>query len=176
MSSVAPSTRRLFLALWPGDFERHLLAELARAISGERASRPASFHLTLVFLGATSVERLACYEQSLSDFTMPLLTLSLDRFGYWPKPRILWLGSSSPLPLLEEVVMDLHRRLQTCGFVPEKRPFSPHITLARKFSGPAPDGPVREPIQWTVNQVVLAESLRQADGTHYRVLARWPRG
>jgi 2'-5' RNA ligase len=173
--SLASSACRLFLALWPGEEERRRLAELAQLISGGRPVKPANMHLTLVFLGDTHAERLLCYEYALSDFTMPSLTLTLDHFGYWPKPRILWLGPSVTPLALKELVIDLNQRLEGCEFTPERRPFSPHITLARKFPGPAPDHLLPEPIHWAVNHIALVESVKQTDSTHYQVLRRWPK-
>ena len=174
--SVTASPRRLFLGLWPSAAEHHRLVEIASTFAGKHAVKPDNLHLTLVFLGATTAERWVCYERVLSDMNVPALTLSLDCLGYWPKPRILWLGTSKPPLALTALVLDLNRRLEGCGFTPERRPFSPHITLARKFPGPAPRDPIREPIAWRVDHVVLAESLRQEDGTHYRVVRRWPEG
>jgi len=121
MCAPTGDERRLFLALWPGDAERRQLAELAAAVAGRRRVRDANLHLTLVFLGATDAARLAAYEAALTDLAVPSLELILDRYGYWPRPRILWLGSSHTPPELYELVAELHRRLHGCGFTPERR-------------------------------------------------------
>ncbi|MDG4552693.1 MAG: RNA 2',3'-cyclic phosphodiesterase [Candidatus Competibacter sp.] len=168
--------RRLFLALWPGDAERRQLAERAAAVAGRRRVRDANLHLTLVFLGATDAARLAAYEAALTDLAVPSLELSLDRYGYWPRPRILWLGSSHTPPELYELVAELHRRLRGSGFAPERRAFQAHITLARKFPGPAPIHPLIMPIRWRVEDVALVESQESPEGSRYRVLRRWPGG
>lgn len=175
MASTA-NARRLFLALWPGEAECERLAELVRTVDGAHSIKPANLHLTLVFLGATSAERLTCYEGALSDFTMPPLTLTLDRFGFWPKPRILWLGPSHAPTDLLALVRELNRRLERCGFTPESRPFFPHITLARKFSGPVPRDQLSDPLSWPVDCLVLAESVRRTSSTDYQVLHSWPIG
>jgi 2'-5' RNA ligase len=175
MSSPAlPEVRRLFLALWPEAVERRQMADLAAAVAGRRRIRDANLHLTLVFLGATDAVRLAAYQAALTDLTVPALELMLDRYGYWPAPRILWLGASQTPPELYELVADLHRRLRGCGFVPERRAFQAHITLARKFPGPAPERPPVAPVRWPVGEVVLVESLAGKLGSDYRVLRRWP--
>jgi len=167
---------RLFLALWPGDTERRQLAELAAAVAGRRRVRDANLHLTLVFLGATDATRLAAYEAALTQNPDNILELILDRYGYWPRPHILWLGSSHTSPELYELVAELHRRLRGCGFTPERRAFQAHITLVRKFSGPAPTQPLVAPIRWRVNEVALVESQSSPEGSRYRVLRRWPGG
>ncbi|MCC9002573.1 MAG: RNA 2',3'-cyclic phosphodiesterase, partial [Candidatus Competibacter sp.] len=63
-----------------------------------------------------------------------------------------------------------------CGFVPERRAFQAHMTLARKFPGPAPEHPPAVPIRWSIGEVALIESLLGKHGSEYRVLQRWPRG
>jgi 2'-5' RNA ligase len=166
----------LFLALWPAEAERRQLAELAASVAGQRRVRDDNLHLTLVFLGATEAARLAAYEAALADLSVPELVLVLDRYGYWPQPRILWLGSSRTPPELYELVAELNRRLRGCGFTPERRAFQAHITLARKFSGPAPVQPPAAPIRWRIGDVALVESLRGQTGSRYHILRRWPGG
>jgi 2'-5' RNA ligase len=172
--SITEAPRRLFLALWPAETERQQMAELAASVAGRRWLRDANLHLTLVFLGPTDAVRLAAYEAALADLPVPELDLALDRYGYWPRPRILWLGSSHTPPELYELVAELHRRLRGCGFTPERRAFQAHITLARKFPGPAPKQPPAAPVRWRIGEVALVESLRGENGSHYQVLRRWP--
>lgn len=170
------TVRRLFLALWPEDTERRQLVELATGVAGRRRTPDANLHLTLVFLGATDPVRLSAYEAALADFIPPALELVLDRYGYWPQPRILWLGSSRTPPELYALVADLYQRLRGCGFTPERRAFQAHITLARNHPGPAPVEPPVAPILWKINQIVLVESQRQDRGSAYQVTRRWPAG
>ncbi|MDQ2696485.1 MAG: RNA 2',3'-cyclic phosphodiesterase [Pseudomonadota bacterium] len=174
MSLPAEAPRRLFLALWPDDALRRRLADLAQNTAGRRALRPDNLHLTLVFLGATAAGRLACYENALADLAVPPLTLTLDRLGYFPRPRILWLGASHVPPALYGLVADLNRRLAGCGFALERRPFQPHITLARRYSGAVPV--LAEAVVWSVDQVSLMESVASGDGVGYQLLRRWPGG
>lgn len=168
--------RRLFLALWPSESERQQMAKLAAQAAGRRRVRDANLHLTLVFLGATMPEQLAAYEAVLADVPMPALELVLDRYGYWPQPRILWLGSSCTPPELYELVAELHRRLRGCGFVPERRAFQAHITLARRFTGSVSTELLENPVRWRVSEVALIESLASLEGSRYEVLRRWPGG
>jgi len=168
--------RRLFLALWPDAGERAQLAALARTLSGGgRKVHPDNLHLTLTFLGATADERLFCYEQALCGLAVPPFTLRLDRLAYWSRSGILWLGASRVPPELSSLVQDLNRRLESCGFSPERRPFQAHITLVRDFTGPAPPAELEQPVVWRTAQVALAESLQTGRGVRYAVLARWPR-
>jgi hypothetical protein len=76
---------------------------------------------------------------------------------------------------LSSLVQDLNRRLESCGFSPERRPFQAHITLARDFTGPAPPAELEHPVIWRTGQVALVESLQTGWGVRYAVLAHWPR-
>ncbi len=174
LTSITGAPRRLFLALWPEEAERQQMAGLAASVAGQRRVRDANLHLTLVFLGATDAAQLAAYEAALADWPALELELILDRYGYWPQPRILWLGSSHTPPELYERVADLHRRLRGCGFTPERRAFQAHITLARKFPGPAPAQPPAAPVRWPIRDIALVESLPEEDGVRYQVVRRWP--
>lgn len=174
MPSEEPKARRLFLALWPGEKERLAMAELARKVPGGRRVRTENLHLTLAFLGATTDQRLVCYEDALQGIQVPSMTLILDQLGYWRKSRILWLGASQTPAALEDLVAELSRRLATCDFRPETRPFSAHITLARKYSGSVPGELPVEPLRWAVDQITLCESVISQEGVRYQVLRRWP--
>lgn len=178
MSSPSGPDRpqRLFLALWPDERERRHMAELAANAAGRQCVRDANLHMTLVFLGATDADRRGVYEQALTDLTVPSLALRLDRYGYWPRSRILWLGLSQTPPELYELVADLHRRLRGCGFRPERRAFQAHVTLARDFAGPAPKALPDPPMDWRIDGVVLVESRLGATGSRYCVLRGWPKG
>lgn len=169
-----PPTRRLFLALWPNASERRQIAALARPLTGGRKVTVENLHLTLIFLGNTDSKRQKCYERALQDLQAPSFTLRLDTIGYWPKPRILWLGTSQPSNDLADLVRDLQDRLSGCGYKPETRPFNAHVTLARSFPGPPPNVAVRQPIRWFIQRIALLESCPQAGRVHYRILRYWP--
>ena len=133
----------------------------------------ANLHITLVFLGNVTEEQCQCLESMAGEIRAEPCTLTLDSFGFWPKPRILWLGPSRLSPELLSLVGSLNRGIQRCGFVPEKRAFRPHLTLARKASHALQRAP--EPaIHWTVDRFTLVESVMSPEGSHYQVLRHWP--
>lgn len=97
---------------------------------------PTGIHLTLAFLGELSDEQLAqaneaaTYAAGISQpFTYRLS--GLGTFGPPRQPRVLWMGVSAPSGSLHTVYQALVLALEQRGFVSEKRPFSPHLTLAR---------------------------------------------
>ncbi|MEO9030599.1 MAG: RNA 2',3'-cyclic phosphodiesterase, partial [Ktedonobacteraceae bacterium] len=55
----------------------------------------------------------------------------LGTFGPAHYPRVLWMGVSEPSGTLDSVQRALNLALEQQGFTTEKRPFSPHLTLAR---------------------------------------------
>jgi 2'-5' RNA ligase len=86
---------------------------------------------------------------------------------------VLCLTSSAPpaavIDLAERLRASLHNQLKQ----PDERPYSPHITLARDLPRGLPPRKI-EPLRQTVHDYVLVESVRDAAGSHYSVLERWP--
>ncbi|HEC16964.1 MAG TPA: RNA 2',3'-cyclic phosphodiesterase [Sedimenticola sp.] len=166
--------QRLFFALWPAP---DLVPEIIRIKQGlpphgGRPPHPDDLHMTLVFLGAAGPERLPCVERAADAVEAGPFSLELDRIGYWLRPRILWLGSSETPGPLAGLVGQLQAGLADCGFRPERRPFKPHVTLARK-ARPVPPAALESPLQWPVREFVLAGSGLADDPPRYRVLRRW---
>jgi 2'-5' RNA ligase len=168
--------RRLFLALWPGDAVRRRLRDVLdqnlRIRSG-RAEQVANLHVTLVFIGPIAGERVSAIEQTVAGVSGAAFELVLERIGYWERPRILWLGPREVPAALLSLVRDLRAALETCGVTAEKRPYLPHMTLARKVHRP-PAVNMLEPIRWPVSVFSLMESVPVERSSAYRELACWP--
>lgn len=97
---------------------------------------PDGIHLTLAFLGELNAQELARATQATraaaarsSQFTYSLS--GLGTFGPPQQPRVLWMGISEPSGALKSAHAALTLALERQGFVTEKRPFAPHLTLAR---------------------------------------------
>jgi len=168
-------TSRLFFALWPDPATRERL----QAVQDTFADRPGGFnhpldlHITLVFLGPVEEARMSDVISAADRVTLTPFSLSLDRVASWKKPRILWCGPSSTPPPLTRLVTDLEKALAGCGFMPEKRRYTPHVTLARKVQ-PEPDPRLAQPLHWPVEGFVLAGSGGQGPGPRYRIIKKWP--
>ncbi|MEZ5542715.1 MAG: RNA 2',3'-cyclic phosphodiesterase [Pseudomonadota bacterium] len=167
--------RRLFFALWPDAAVRAALAAAGQALAGKRIKRvPAdNLHLTLAFAGPVTAEVAACLARNAGAVRAAPFELCIDHAGYWPRPRILWLGPAHMPPPLWELAGALRVCLAGCGLVPEARAFQAHITVARRCSQPAavPDFPV---VNWPVSDFCLVESVPAENGSSYRPLACWP--
>lgn len=165
--------QRLFFALWP---DEALCAALAPLLTlqrecGGRAYPPANLHLTLHFLGSVVAQTRDCLEQAADAIVLPPFAMTLDRFGYWPRPRVVWLGCGETPPPLTALVDAVNGVAEGCGLEPERRPYQPHLTLLRKARQmPLAEAPT---LRWPVDAFVLAESLSTPAGVEYRVLRRW---
>ena len=168
------SRQRLFFALWPDDELREALVPL-RSLKhecGGRAHPPGNFHITLSFLGMVDGDTRECLELAAGEIVGTPFELVLDRFGYWPRPRVVWLGCSDTPEPLDDLVRQLNTVVAQCGLQPEKRPYQPHLTLLRKAKrAPLETAPI---FNWSANSFVLAESVSTPGGVEYRVLRSWP--
>lgn len=135
---------RLFIAVdTPAAVQRQMallrddLARRARDVRWEATGR---FHCTLRFLGNVERSRIGPIEQQVESAASetPPLSLTYAGIGSFPdstRPRIIWIGireSGGNLTRLQERVS---RGLRGLGFLPEERPFHPHVTLGRVGGG-----------------------------------------
>lgn len=170
--------RRLFFALWPAPATLEaLVAAMSRlAPPGVgRAQRRDQLHLTLEFLGSVPEFRLSTVlaaGAAVAGCAGPL-EIVLDRSEYWRRSQVLCLTASVTPDPLAALVHGLRAELLARGFEPEKRPFTAHLTLARKVRRP-PRLPAVEPIAWPSREFSLVESRTAPAGSRYERLATWP--
>ena len=163
---------RTFFALWPGPEVRADLARraslVAKVCSG-RASRPDTLHLTLVFIGATPLERVAPLQNLMDGIRLPRFTLVLDQCGWFRHNGIAWAGTrAAPEPLIA-LQQALARGAEKLGFSLDVRPYAPHLTLARDASR-APPAAMTPALDWAVGSFVLVASELTPEGPRYRIL------
>ncbi|NNG12164.1 MAG: RNA 2',3'-cyclic phosphodiesterase [Halobacteria archaeon] len=174
-SGPAEPTQRLFFALWPDSGVRDALAGFAHAHIRKQARRvpAANLHITLAFPGSVSAGVRECLEAAAADIQGPPFELTIDRVGYWPRPRILWAGSSHTPAEVWSLVKALRTSLLACGLQPETRPWQAHVTLARKAGHALPVTEL-DPICWSISDFCLVESVTNPSGPVYRIIRRWP--
>lgn len=102
--------------------------------------KPESIHLTLKFLGDIREEQTEEIRETLTSVlrTHAGFVFQIGGLGVFPDlraPRVLWIGlepvpatSSSPALRLAAAVQ---HAMTTLNFLPEPKPFMPHLTLAR---------------------------------------------
>lgn len=130
------------------------------------------FHITLAFLGNAEQEQLQNSIQQVQkelqeQTTFSLVIHHLGVFGKKDSPRIFWAGVKEEKQLFR--IRDLvYESCIASGFKLESRPFHPHITLARKWSGEELFSSERleenhpftdEPIRFQANEVVLYQTI-----------------
>ena len=167
---------RLFFALWPDAVLRARLQHAADSIVLAHTARRvpiANLHLTLHFIGNVYRDDMACMRRQARLVDAAAFQLSIDRQGYFSKPRVAWLGCSDIPAALADLHGQLGARLQSCGYQPEARPYHPHVTVARKVKSIDAD-PGFAPMSWRVQNFALVEVQPSADGVQYRVVESWP--
>jgi 2'-5' RNA ligase len=151
---------------------------------GFRWSAPDSWHITPQFLGNTDQERYVCAAARLRELRLPPVPIRLEGLGFFDRTGILFAGVkvSSELLLLHERVGEA---TALCGFIPETRPFRPHITLARSKGKGKRDVPreLRSEIgkrrnftEFVAGEFLLYESFLGPAGSRYEVRERFSLG
>lgn len=165
---------RLFFAVWPDDRARAGLARLLDRVvaqAGGRPTAPEKIHLTLAFLGDVDPGRVPELERIAAAVRVPPFELRLDRTGAFRRARVAWVGAEHLPPGLLALHGALAAGLEAGEFALEKRPYSPHITLARNTSRPLPKADI-DPIDWQVREFALVRSELGAQA-RYTTLGSW---
>lgn len=139
-----------------------------------------NLHMTLTFLGDVAPLRLetlsSLLDQSLlEDIPPAFVKIPLNDAGYWPDSEIIWLGSARDDEGGE--VFSLVHRLRglanRAGIRVSKRPFKPHVTLARRVSMPPPAPLALPMLLLKAQSLELYRSHLGPDGPRYEELASW---
>jgi 2'-5' RNA ligase len=177
---------RLFVAIPMAEAAARELSSAAGRLrspaDGLRWTAPESWHITLQFLGNASRQACVCLATELGKLHLPCVPLWIEKLGLFDRAGIL-LAAVQPLPellLLQERVIAATR---PCGFIPESRPYQPHITLARaKGKGQRKNldelqARIRRLPAFTrfmAREFFLYESFLASTGSRYEVRARFP--
>jgi 2'-5' RNA ligase len=173
-----PRSLRLFFALWPNAATRDAIGTLAQEVvveTGGRAVTSVNIHLTLAFLGEQPEHLVNELGALAAAVATPIFDIKLDELGCWRKSGIAWLGASTTPQELAALEQSVVRALATLGLEGDERPFSAHITLARRIVRPLRPRAVA-PIEWRIDSFALVASDAARDGRTYRVLASWALG
>lgn len=97
-------------------------------------------HLTLKFLGNVPTRQVAQITGAIEEATQGIspFHLEISGLGVFPslrQVRVLWVGVGGELDKLSRLQQNIEARLAALGFAREKRPFVPHLTLARIKEG-----------------------------------------
>lgn len=95
-----------------------------------------SIHLTLKFLGNIPFKQVAEINRLMEEAVQGTLPFHLEvsELGAFPnlkRPRVLWVSIKGEIDTLLSLQQSIDSALAPLGFTEEKRPFTPHLTLAR---------------------------------------------
>lgn len=95
-----------------------------------------SIHLTLKFLGNIPFKQVAEINRLMEEAVQGTLPFHLEvsELGAFPnpkQPRVLWVSIKGEIDTLLSLQQSIDSALAPLGFAEEKRPFTPHLTLAR---------------------------------------------
>jgi len=101
---------------------------------------PRAIHLTLKFLGNVPLKQIPEISNAIERASkgIPPLHLQIASLGVFPnanRPRVLWVGIKGETDSLQGLQRKIDSALVSLGFTEEKRPFTPHLTLARVREG-----------------------------------------
>jgi len=152
---------------------------------------PASYHLTLKFLGEVAEGRLGEMTAQVGARLVAapaLLTLAgLGVFPGWHRPQVVFLGATAGAEALRQLQQQLEGCLGELGYARDPRPFHPHLTLgrvrlARELPAEAQSA-VQELLQrhdepqgppFPLAELILYESRATPQGPSYIPLFRLP--
>jgi 2'-5' RNA ligase len=97
---------------------------------------PEGIHLTIKFLGNVDEAEVPALTKALSEAVKGVapFSLQLGDPGAFPNayaPRVVWVGVEGEIGPLITLHNNIDRVLTPLGFPPEKRTFSPHLTMGR---------------------------------------------
>jgi 2'-5' RNA ligase len=175
---------RLFVAV---DLPDAVKAELVRlqppSGNGVRCTPPDQMHLTLHFLGDVDLDPVVEALQRVKAASFSLRLEGVGTFGSAGRGFILWAGFGY-CPAVLALHAAIADALQQTGYQPERRPFSPHLTLARckpRTPRSVIDDFLRRhanfrSADFPIRQFALYSSTLTPDGAEYRREAHFPLG
>lgn len=184
MSTVEPEYRRLFFALWPDEGVRRQIESIRFLGMPQNTTPRAHWHMTLVFLGMTSLWQQRELEAAAASVQVAPFDLLLDTTGHFSRARVGWLGCRKPGQALLDFQSALENALRNAcpdhaAFDGVSYGYCPHVTLYRHLDVfPAfPEATSKKesewlPVKWPVESFSLIESRRGKQPV-YRTLNCW---
>jgi 2'-5' RNA ligase len=177
---------RAFVAVEVSEGARQAIAGLLERLSRApgapvRWVKPELMHLTLAFLGEVPPDFIDAARARLAEVVPGhrAFTMQLRGLGAFPSPgraRVVWLGAEQGRDEVGALQADAVEALRSIGFEPERRPFSPHLTIGRlKFAADV-GGVVSVPFEseaFRVGRVVLFRSVLGPAGPTYTSLGEF---
>lgn len=173
---------RLFTALEIPDEICSELYGLHQPLPGARWIEPSAYHLTLRFAGDIGNVLAREFIANLSEVNLDAFELTISGLGAFGgrEPHSVWAGVQ-PCAALDALAKAHEKAARNAGLPPDKRSFTPHITLARLKNSRPEDvaqyltryGGYRSEA-FFVGQAVLMSSRPGVGGGPYAIEDRFP--
>lgn len=155
-------------------------SKVLRELDDLRPVAPEGLHVTLCFLGGRPADQVAGIAAACENALQPRAVDELGlEAGLWlppRRPRVLAVRLDDPSAKVARAQADLSEALSDGGwYTPEKRPFLPHVTVARvppRARTRAIGLPELPPLTFTAPAVTLYRSRLERSGARYEPLAR----
>ena len=144
------------------------------------------FISTLKFLGNISTASVSDFSEAASRAASSVkrFEIRVEQTGVFPPrglPRVLWLGVNDG----DGKLAQLHKRLEAesgkAGFLPEHRPFRPHLTIARVRQAAHASALAAahvqmefDPLELVVSELLVIRSELGSAGSKYTVISSHP--
>lgn len=173
------TTLRTFFAIdLPEELQTIVATNLAPLIQNTnnqhiRWVAPKNWHLTLRFLGNINQTQLQCIINKVTTAlaSIPQFAMALTELALFPQVTNAHtlIFKTTALVELTQLALTIDREVTTCGIAPDKRPFKPHLTVARlnrKFELPANQINLATR-HFPVDAVKLYQSIPSTNGSTY---------
>jgi len=145
---------------------------------------PESYHITLKYLGYARSEVEPALREAVDGIADTLVggQISVHGVGAFPvdkKAKVLWAGLDDRSGCLKDLAQRLDTVCEGLGFPADKRPFVPHVTLAR-LTKAADVTSVLLPFsedrfrKTRIDRLALMHSETRPSGAVYKARADWP--
>jgi 2'-5' RNA ligase len=182
---------RAFIGLpLPGVYQERLKQARGRLEPGLRSklswTRPGNWHVTLKFLGDIGDDRVEPISRALAGVAWDGFAVRGGGGGFFPgpdRPKVVWVGLALGADQCRDLAGRIERALEPLGLEPERRPFSPHLTVARVKRGERDPWPealsALAAMDWPefrAERFTLWKSELSSQGPTYTALAEFPAG
>jgi 2'-5' RNA ligase len=173
----------LFVGLeLPADIKARL-STLCLGLPGVLWGEPTQFHITLRFIGSVDGAVFRDVVDALRTATGRPFELSLEGVGFFPlrnQPERVWVGVQKS-EALERLRNKIESRLVRSGLDPERRKFTPHVTIGKFGAGPVKSDGSRRMADYLsqfslfrtqpfpVERFCLYSSVRSHEGPRYSI-------
>ena len=172
--AVAPSIETL------NAMEKYL--SQLRPLADHKWVNRSQLHVTLRFLGEIFPKVFDEIKMKLEDVKIAPFRISLDHSGAFPsvsRAKVLWISGETGSKELKQLAAQTEQIAVSCGLEPERRSFSPHLTIARtRVEGNMPEALIKAmkdtPVfSWQCKDFVLMQSQLTPRGPIYTEAKRY---